>query len=171
MYIFTCIHERYHNTSSNWGLPMNNRTTRVSRLDYGFCVVVYIPFSTNTHSTQSTCVHACTKHLYTCVCTWTCTRVLLTFLLQAHSLSHSMTTMAREEPWVTMNCLRPSTVIPWRRTPRTVGKRGSSLCGCGYRQASACTHAQLCTCTWLYKDLKWPCVSQQRVYMYLYHYC
>lgn len=35
-----------------------------------------------------------------------------TFLLQDHNLSHSITTMAREDPWDTMNCFKPSTVIP-----------------------------------------------------------
>lgn len=50
-----------------------------------------------------------------------------TFLLKAHILSHSIMVTAREEPWATMNSLRPSTVIPRRSTPRTVGNRGSSL--------------------------------------------
>jgi len=35
--------------------------------------------------------------------------------------------MAFDEPWATMKLFRPSTVIPLRRTPRTVGNRGSSL--------------------------------------------
>ena len=56
-----------------------------------------------------------------------CWKGVQTFLLLAQSLSHSIMTTAREDPWATMNCLRPSTVIPCRRTPRTVGKRGSSL--------------------------------------------
>ena len=35
---------------------------------------------------------------------------------------------AREDPCAAaINSLRPSTVIPLRKTPRTVGKRGSSL--------------------------------------------
>lgn len=33
--------------------------------------------------------------------------------------------------WAAMNCLSPSTVIPLRRTPLTVGNRGSSLGGKG----------------------------------------
>ena len=50
-----------------------------------------------------------------------------TFLLKAQILSHSMVTTDREPPCAMMNCLSPSTVIPRRSTPRTVGKRGSSL--------------------------------------------
>ena len=51
----------------------------------------------------------------------------LTFRLHAHSLSHSIMTMARDDPWEMMKCFRPATVIPCRSTPRTVGNRGSSL--------------------------------------------
>ncbi len=50
----------------------------------------------------------------------------MTFLFMAQILSHSMKTTDLEEPWAKMNCLRASMVRPRRRTPRTVGKRGSS---------------------------------------------
>lgn len=48
------------------------------------------------------------------------------FLFNDQILSHSIWTTEREDPWAIMNCFSPSTVIPWRRTPRTVGNRGSS---------------------------------------------
>ena len=47
--------------------------------------------------------------------------------LHAHILSHSIMTMALEEPCAMMKFFSPSTVIPLLRIPRTVGKRGSSL--------------------------------------------
>ena len=53
--------------------------------------------------------------------------ILITFLLNAHILFQSIIVTAREDPWAAMNNFRPSTVIPLLRTPRTVGKRGSSL--------------------------------------------
>lgn len=51
----------------------------------------------------------------------------LTFLLKAQILSHSIVTTDFDDPCAIMNDFRPSTVMPRRRTPRTVGKRGSSL--------------------------------------------
>lgn len=41
---------------------------------------------------------------------------------------------AKTHTWAAMNCLSPSTVIPLRRTPLTVGNRGSSL---GERQTQS----------------------------------
>src|SRR5699024_6950221 len=50
----------------------------------------------------------------------------MTLRLKAQILSHSITTTDLEEPCEAINCLRPSTVRPRRRMPRTVGIRGSS---------------------------------------------
>ena len=47
--------------------------------------------------------------------------------LQAHILSHSMTTMARDDPCAIMKFFSPSIVIPLLRIPLTVGNLGSSL--------------------------------------------
>mmetsp|Transcript_23091 Transcript_23091/g.52905 ORF Transcript_23091/g.52905 Transcript_23091/m.52905 type:complete len:216 (+) Transcript_23091:561-1208(+) len=47
-------------------------------------------------------------------------------LLMAQILSHDMELVFLEAPWVITNSLRASTVKPRRRTPRTVGMRGSS---------------------------------------------
>jgi len=54
-------------------------------------------------------------------------RAARTFLLTAQILSHSIMLTDLDEPWATMNCFSPSTVIPRLSTPRTVGNRGSSL--------------------------------------------
>jgi len=50
----------------------------------------------------------------------------MTFLLKAQILSHSIITIDLDEPCETIKSFKPWTVIPRRRTPRTVGIRGSS---------------------------------------------
>ena len=69
--------------------------------------------------------------------------ILITFLLNAHILFQSIIVTAREDPWAAMNNFRPSTVIPLLRTPRTVGKRGSSL-----RKKLKIKNNKISTCTY-----------------------